>query len=227
MDQALNWLTANPWALYVAFGFLALLLGRKSQIDAWVEKHPWFAGVMKILRGVGLDPWLLVQGLCLLVFGRLPKNAWFKPKLPPGAGVVILALTCGSIVGAPVLLTACSASQATRAHMVESGKALAFNAAVTALVLIDDRDARWRDGLKNPTEAQVLSGRKKLERLKFVRAQLELVRGWLAGEKEVDAPAVLREAMSALRDLADLMKSEGIEIPEEAELALEMGATYL
>ena len=90
------WLVAHPIGggvlLYVLFGLLALLFGRKSQIDAWVERNPRLSGAMKIIRGVGLDPWLPLQGLCLLVFGRLPKTDWFKPKLPPGVGGATLLI---------------------------------------------------------------------------------------------------------------------------------------
>jgi len=50
------------------------VVGRKSQIDAWCLAHPRAAGVLKILRGVGFDPFLLVQGLALILFRRLPAG---------------------------------------------------------------------------------------------------------------------------------------------------------
>lgn len=54
--------------------YLALMsvIGRKSQIDAWCMKQPKLAGVIKILRGVLPDPFLLVQGIALIVLKRLP-----------------------------------------------------------------------------------------------------------------------------------------------------------
>lgn len=74
MQNLLDLIRAN-W-LYVAIGLLYLglhwALTRRSQIDAWCNKHPRVAGVMKIVRGLGIDPWLIAQGLTLLFKGRLP-----------------------------------------------------------------------------------------------------------------------------------------------------------
>lgn len=83
--QALDFLTANPWAGWLALGLISLILSKKSQVDAWAESKPRVAGVMKILRGLGLDPFVLLQGFSLLVRGRLPEppKAEVKPKAAP------------------------------------------------------------------------------------------------------------------------------------------------
>lgn len=74
MDLATN-LPLWQVALYGAATFLlSLLLAKRSQVDTWVESVPRLAGLMKILRGVGIDPWLIAQGLVLLFAGRLPKS---------------------------------------------------------------------------------------------------------------------------------------------------------
>lgn len=91
--QFLDYLSAHPWILWLLFGALSLVLSRRSQIDAWAEMHPRVAGVMKLLRSIGLDPWMLVQSLSLIVRGRLPDPPPVKStrKLPP---LVVLGLLC-------------------------------------------------------------------------------------------------------------------------------------
>ena len=61
-----------PYALWLAAGVLSLVLSHRSQIDSWAEKNPRLAGAMKLLRSLGLDPWMLVQALSLIVRARLP-----------------------------------------------------------------------------------------------------------------------------------------------------------
>ena len=55
-----------------ATGILNSIIGHKSQIDAWAEKRPTLAAVLKILRGLGFDPWMLVQAATLVAKKRLP-----------------------------------------------------------------------------------------------------------------------------------------------------------
>lgn len=68
----LDYLSQNPWPAYLALGLLSLVLAKRSQFDAWANAHPRVAGGMKLLRGLGIDPFLLLQGLSLLIRGRLP-----------------------------------------------------------------------------------------------------------------------------------------------------------
>jgi hypothetical protein len=66
----LQFLVEHAW--YLVLGLIALITSRRSQIDAWAESHPRLAGTMKLVRSLGLDPWLLVQSLSLIVRGKLP-----------------------------------------------------------------------------------------------------------------------------------------------------------
>jgi hypothetical protein len=72
---------ATDYAWYLAFGLVSLVLARRSQIDAWAESRPRVAGVLKLVRGLGLDPWLVVQSASLIVRGKLPAKPEAKdPK---------------------------------------------------------------------------------------------------------------------------------------------------
>jgi hypothetical protein len=76
---------AHAWTTLLLHGALALILlavARRSQIDSWAESNPKIAGVLKILRGLGIDPWLVLSGLSLLIRGRLPKD-------PPSSGSAV------------------------------------------------------------------------------------------------------------------------------------------
>lgn len=98
---------AQMAALYVLLGVLNLLLGRKSQIDAWVETHPRVAAALKLLRSLGFDPWLLRDAASLAVQKRLPVRADVEiprpPKVPTLPLVMFLLL----------FATACSSSTPT------------------------------------------------------------------------------------------------------------------
>jgi len=64
-----------------ATGLLNSLIGHKSQVDAWAEKKPALASVLKVLRGLGLDPWMLVQAATLATKKRLPLAMQDDPAL--------------------------------------------------------------------------------------------------------------------------------------------------
>lgn len=70
MAHALVYLT--PLALWLASGVLSTLLAKRTQIDHWCEARPRVAGLLKLVRGFGLDPWQVVQGVALIVKGALP-----------------------------------------------------------------------------------------------------------------------------------------------------------
>jgi hypothetical protein len=107
MTQFLAYLDAHPWALWavgtIVAGVFSLILSRRSQIDAWAESNPRIAGVMKLLRGMGIDPWLVVQGLMLIVTKRLPAPPAPKTSRPP---LLPLLLVCVA-----VLLVGCASAK--------------------------------------------------------------------------------------------------------------------
>lgn len=111
MDPVTSWLTSLPipiWGVWLLTGLLVLLLTKKSQVDEWAQEHPRIAGLMKTLRGIGLDPWIIAQGLCLIFLGRLPNwvqsaaEPVVKPPKPPVALMLVLALLLLRCSSAPV-----------------------------------------------------------------------------------------------------------------------------
>ena len=62
--------------MWIGFGLLYMcnvLLGHRSQVDAWVLRHRWLGGFLKVVRGLlPCDVWLLLQGVSLLLRGSLP-----------------------------------------------------------------------------------------------------------------------------------------------------------
>lgn len=116
MQHLLNLIHAH-W-LYVVVGLLYLglhlVLTKHSQIDAWCEKRPRVAGIMKLVRGLGIDPWLIAQGLTLLFKGRLPVGyvslADKILKMLAAGALVLLATGCG----ATVEVTAATAADGTK-----------------------------------------------------------------------------------------------------------------
>lgn len=73
------WLVATPaltgiGALSLALGVLNLLFARRSQVDVWCNAHPRVAAILKLSRGLGHDPWQVLQAVALWVRGRLPDN---------------------------------------------------------------------------------------------------------------------------------------------------------
>ncbi len=75
LNSFFAWLLSSGVIWYLILGAISLAFSKKSQLDHWVEKNPKAAAVAKILRSVGFDPWMFLQGLWLL----------FAKKLPPGA----------------------------------------------------------------------------------------------------------------------------------------------
>lgn len=71
---------------------LNLVLAKRSRIDAWAESRPNLAAVLKLMRGLGVDPWMIVQAFTLAVHKRLPlaqtaPEAQAKRSMrPPPAG---------------------------------------------------------------------------------------------------------------------------------------------
>lgn len=76
MQQVITFITAH-W-VWFAFGILYvcnMLLGHRSQLDAWVLQHPKLGGFLKLVRGIlPADPWPIIQGISLLAKGTLPAK---------------------------------------------------------------------------------------------------------------------------------------------------------
>lgn len=74
--------TLTTIGIWLAATALVNLLAHRSQVDAWCERFPRIAATLKVMRGLGLDPWLLVQALSLALRGRLPE-AMRPPEQAP------------------------------------------------------------------------------------------------------------------------------------------------
>jgi len=75
-QQLQTWFLAH-WVVYgsiVLVFIINLIVSRKSQIDAWCEANPRVSSVLKILRGLGIDPWIIIQGIALLFTAKLPTD---------------------------------------------------------------------------------------------------------------------------------------------------------
>jgi hypothetical protein len=53
-------------------GIINLAFGYKSQIEAWAESKPRIAGLLKLSRSLGFDPWNALAALLLIAKKKLP-----------------------------------------------------------------------------------------------------------------------------------------------------------
>jgi hypothetical protein len=78
---------ARPYLTQITFGLIYLaivgVLGRKTQIEAWVAAHPRTAFWVRIARAVCPDPWLLLKAF--------REKAAAAARIPPG--LLVLAVT--------------------------------------------------------------------------------------------------------------------------------------
>jgi hypothetical protein len=72
----------------LAASLLSLLLGRKSQVNAWAESNTTAAAAMKFFRATSIDPWMLVQSAHLAVNKRLPPSSTTPTSLAGKPAVV-------------------------------------------------------------------------------------------------------------------------------------------
>lgn len=79
--MAHDWVWALVWP--VASALLSLLVGERSRVDAWCEAHPRVAGGIKLLRAMGVDPWLIVSATSLIVNKKLPAPKEHKEESEP------------------------------------------------------------------------------------------------------------------------------------------------
>jgi hypothetical protein len=89
-------IAAKAFAITIGYWLLATglvnLVARKSQVEAWCEKRPRLAAVLKVLRGIGFDPWLIIQAAALWTTGKLPAKL---RALIPIVCVLPLLTGCG------------------------------------------------------------------------------------------------------------------------------------
>ena len=88
-------------AYAVITAILNLIFSKRSQIDEWCEANPKLAAAIKLLRGLGIDPWTIFQSVALAFTKRLPDyqkqslvelKAKKSPSVPPLG--ILFALTC-------------------------------------------------------------------------------------------------------------------------------------
>lgn len=241
MSQILPFLTANPWAAWLAFGVLSLVLSKRSQIDGWAEKHPRVAGVMKLLRSVGLDPWLFAQSATLIVKGRLPVKlqaaqivaargvevtpevkaevkAQSVPPKPPS--VPPLAAAMLGVLLAFSALPACSSSQtpqAQAAHARNYGR-VAYSAATLGVNVVSQVSTAAMKAAQATEQAQKLEpiASQVNAGLHEARAALAAVRPWLEGGPAGSAEKEkLLEALDSVALAAGMLASVGVKVPPE------------
>jgi len=130
----LQFIQSNWVFILLALAYLALQVayGRRSQIDAWCEARPKIAGVMKLLRAVLPDPWLLVQGLTLLAKGRLPLGykTIVETIVKVLTGLLVIGVFCG-----------CSPAKAPTALDVATAAVVVTDEALAAAINADWGDA--------------------------------------------------------------------------------------
>jgi hypothetical protein len=105
--------TINLNVILAAVGYAALtglfnlLLGHKSQVEAWALANPRLAAILKLTRALGLDPWNIFSAALLLLKGKLPaaqqanspiaKAEQQKLNVARLAGPLIVLLFCCSL----------------------------------------------------------------------------------------------------------------------------------
>ena len=125
LQQILAWVESHWWPILSA---VLLMVLRSRTPEAWValgERSPRAQGLLKMLRGAGLDPHKVIAGFIQAVTGRAPARAVQiadtvqratqapPPPSDPQRGAVrvgALLAICGAVVVASVVgavLTAC------------------------------------------------------------------------------------------------------------------------
>lgn len=106
--------------LWACSALLNFAIAHRSQIDEWCEERPRVAGVLKIFRALGLDPWGLAQGISLIVKGRFPlslekaKAAVQAPRStlrPPPLALMVVCFSALALQALFGLAYGCSGSQ--------------------------------------------------------------------------------------------------------------------
>lgn len=226
--QLLDYFAANPWAGWLLLGALSLLVSKKSQVDAWAESNPRVAGVMKLFRSLGIDPWMLLQSLSLIVRGKLPaakvdtKDAPPPtPKsgsIPPAATVLLLA---GSLSIFAPLLPACSSAQLPTPAQVDDGRAkteLVVALAGQAIpVIADELDRLIAAGMLTPAQAD-----KARAGLGEASGMLGLAEAWLAGQADAPGRAEVIRAIDGAALAVEVIQTAGGKLPPVTGRAIDL-----
>lgn len=204
-----------PYLWYLLAGLISLLVAHRSQIDHWAEQNPRLAGLMKLLRSVGLDPWMLVQAVSLIVKGRLPAKvtAGSRSVRPPPLGGVCLAVVCALfLVGCPGPGAGPSSPKEAGAQTAELVKSVRAGA-VLAVRVLDLVNATWIDSVKTPTNAQI-------DVMRTTTTALAKARDILS--KSADVEREVRDAGKELALVARELAAMGVPLPPELAPVLEV-----
>jgi hypothetical protein len=92
----LEWIKSHPEiAIYLALAVVTLVKRRETALVEWAGRHPRVAGALKIAQAIGIDPIKIIDGVYMLLVGRLSvsKAATFQRIVDAIAkGAIVLAL---------------------------------------------------------------------------------------------------------------------------------------
>lgn len=173
------WLAATlgflkPYLWYLVFGLISLLLSKRSQLDHWAEQNPRLAGLMKLLRSTGLDPWLAVQALSLIVKGKLPNQVTAASKSIKPPPLVVLGFSL--MLGASVLVAGCgpNARPSHVGSVTQQAAKGAYTGAVLAVRVLDQVAGDWMSKIDNPSPNELDAARAITKALGEARDMLKI-----------------------------------------------------
>ena len=138
--------------------------------------------------------------------------------------IILVTLLVGLI---PV--TGCQPSTpSSTANQVSSRDALIYGAAVTAVVMLSDLEARHLRTLPSVTADEFAAYERRVERLENAAVILELVRAHLAGEKTVDdVHQSLVDAFGVLKIAIDELEGLKVPVPQKVKDVMKMAGGLL
>jgi hypothetical protein len=213
----------QPYLWYLALGVVSLVLSHKSQIDAWAEKNPRLAGVMKLLRGLGLDPWLVVQSLSLIVKGRLPVKVTAGSKSMSPPPLAMLALAFFVAVSSSLVVGCAGTTPEAKGAAAAQEARLVYSASALVLTELAKLDADWMASLTDQQSASAAldTARKAMALLDDARAALDRARPYVAvGKDAAPAKKELTTALQTIEKALELLGELGKQPPPETLEAL-------
>lgn len=197
--------------------------GKLTAEDGRTLKDAAIAAAKDSLSATALEQLKKHSSSVEAVLGRAVETAVTKAKTGAIAVLLFVLAAC-----ALPTLTGCSGSSspAQSSATVQRTAALAFNGTAIALEVLDAREAAFLRGLTHPTTAQLEAATVRVERLERARDALELVRQWLAGERE-NGRDELAEAVRALGIVAAELRSQGVDVPKRVTDGLQLAALFL